>query len=126
MVGPGSYIDRFDTDSKFTFPVHREAVDGSRQSWVPVNMPPSIPGSALLGDRPISDWSSYKGSSVIIQQSHVERSRFSPYTTTTFSPMAFQDPTPPPAPRRTVKPPLQIDTLTRTSKSSFANDKDIF
>lgn len=118
MTGPGSYID---TDSKFTFPIHRDAIDGSRESWVSINMPPSIPESAIMNGRHISDWS-YKDSSLAVQRPDAEQSRFSPHTTT-FSPMTSQEPAPLPTQRRTVKPPFQIDTLTRTSKSSLVRDR---
>lgn len=116
MVGPGSYID---TDSKFTFPIHREITNESRQSWVSINMPPSIPESAIVNG--LSDRWHYKNSSLAVQQPDAEQSRFSPYTTT-FSPVISQEPAPRPASRRTAKPPLQIDTLTRTSKSSLVRD----
>ncbi|KAI5121723.1 hypothetical protein M0805_002116 [Coniferiporia weirii] len=108
-----------DTDSKFTFDVPREAPQ--RKSWVTV----SLPRSAIVNDRPVSDWSSYKGSSVVVERSH-----FSPYTTATLSPMAFIQqpipPPPPPVPRR-VAPPAQLEdeiVTTSTMSSSLLRGRD--
>ncbi|EJC99241.1 uncharacterized protein FOMMEDRAFT_31318 [Fomitiporia mediterranea MF3/22] len=81
-----------DTDSKFTFARHGGTSTNPTRSWVSVDMPPSVPQSAVVNNH-ISGWSSYKGSSVLVDQPQVERSRFSPYTTTTFSPMAFREST---------------------------------
>ncbi|KAL5498973.1 hypothetical protein ACEPAH_1491 [Sanghuangporus vaninii] len=112
---PASFID---TDSKFTFAARRDALDDSRQSWVSVSLPPTVPDSAYVNNRPISDWSSYKQRSVIVQQWHPELSRFSPYTSTALSPMAFGERTPRPAPNRRVGPPSQIETLTSSRTPS--------
>ncbi|OCB90020.1 hypothetical protein A7U60_g2781 [Sanghuangporus baumii] len=112
---PASFID---TDSKFTFAARRDALDDPRQSWVSVNLPPTVPDSAYVNNRPISDWSSYKQPSVIVQQWHPELSRFSPYTSTALSPMAFGERTPRPAPSRRAGPPSQIETLTSSRTPS--------
>ncbi|KAL5481069.1 hypothetical protein ACEPAI_10010 [Sanghuangporus weigelae] len=109
-----------DTNSKFTFAVHKHTANQSSPSWMSVNLPPSVPQSALISprtvpdwstykgssvinqetrtfrttDREISDWPSYKGSSVVYPQKQPERSHFSPYTSRTLSSIAFREPTP--------------------------------
>lgn len=83
---PGSTID---TNSKFTFNLNRASTQEHRESWVPVELPPSVPQSVVSKGFSFSDWSSYKGSSVIVERTHepsMDLSRFSPSTTTTFSP----------------------------------------
>ncbi|KAL5522752.1 hypothetical protein ACEPAG_8770 [Sanghuangporus baumii] len=113
-------VSVIDTNSKFTFAVRKHTENQSSPSWVSVNLPPSVPQSALTSprtvpdwstykgssvtnqetrtlrttDRDISYWSSYKGSSVVYPQKQPERSHFSPYTSKTLSSMAFQEPTP--------------------------------
>ena len=108
-----------DTNSKFTFVVRTDAGSRSSQSLVSVDRPPTIPRSALISphtlsdwstykgsseinegtrtfrpnDRDFSEWSSYKGSSVILPQRQPDRSHFSPYTSTTLTPLAFGEPT---------------------------------
>ncbi|KAL5522750.1 hypothetical protein ACEPAG_8768 [Sanghuangporus baumii] len=112
---PASFID---TDSKFTFAARRDALSDSRQSWVSASLPPAVPDSAYVNNRPISDWSSYKQPSLIVQQWHPELSRFSPYTSMALSPMAFWERTPRPAPNRRAGPPSQIETLTSSRTPS--------
>lgn len=107
-----------DTGSKFTFARHGGTSTNPARSWLSVDMPPTVPRSAVVNDR-ISDWSSYKGSSVIVEQPKIERSRFSPYTTTTFTPMAFREPTPLPGTRRSAGIPSKIETLTMSSSESL-------
>ncbi|KAL5498971.1 hypothetical protein ACEPAH_1489 [Sanghuangporus vaninii] len=113
-------VSVIDTNSKFTFAVHKHTANQSSPSWVSVNLPPSVPQSAFISprtvpdwstykgssvlnqetrtfrttDRDILDWSSYKGSSVVYPQKQPERSHFSPYTSRTLSSMAFKEPTP--------------------------------
>ncbi|KAL5522988.1 hypothetical protein ACEPAF_1255 [Sanghuangporus sanghuang] len=84
-----------DTNSKFTFAVHKHTANQSSPSWVSVNLPPSVPQSALIS-RTVPDWSTYKGSRSSVQypQTLPERSHFSPYTSRTLSSMSFREPTP--------------------------------
>lgn len=113
-----------DTDSKFTFNhMINGFSEGSKSrgvSWVPVSLPPSLPRSAVVHSR-ISDWSSYRGSSIDLEKSREEpqKSYFSPLTSASMSTMAFRDSPPPPLPPPSTPPPpavprkpLQIDTLT--------------
>ncbi|EJC99243.1 uncharacterized protein FOMMEDRAFT_136591 [Fomitiporia mediterranea MF3/22] len=105
-----------DTDSKFTFTRHKGGSTNHTRSWVSVNMPPSVPQSAVINNH-VSGWSSYKGSSVIVEQPQVERSHFSPYTATTFSPSGFREHKPLPGTRRSAGVPPRIETLTTSSES---------
>ncbi|KAH8113966.1 hypothetical protein DFH11DRAFT_1689313 [Phellopilus nigrolimitatus] len=109
-------VSSLNTDSKLAFAAQRET---RRMSWVSVDMPPSIPRSVVVNDRPVSDWSSYHGSSMIEDKSrpHVEQSHFSPYTVATFSPMAFRQPLPAPRNPLTV-PPVEFNDLPTTSRAS--------
>ena len=92
IPNPGSTID---TNSRFTFKAHRASAQEPRESWVPVDLPPSVPQSVISKGYRLSDWSSYKGSSVIVEQTRehlTDISRFSPYTTTVFTPRALPSP----------------------------------